>query len=124
NQLLPLVARDHLDVFFTPGYTAPVFSRIPLVVAIHDVSFAAHPEWFSAREGLRRRIVTRRVASVARAITTLSEFSKRELIDLLAVPADKIHIIRPGISVPAASAATTPVQPPTSNLQPPANSNP
>src|SRR5262249_3592356 len=33
QQLLPIVARDHLDVFFAPGYTAPLFSRIPLVVA-------------------------------------------------------------------------------------------
>jgi glycosyltransferase involved in cell wall biosynthesis len=104
QQLLPAVAGDHLDVFFAPGYTAPLFARVPLVVAIHDVSFAAHPEWFSAREGLRRRIVTRRVAAAARSITTLSEFSKRELIDLLGVPADKIHIIRPGITRPDSAA--------------------
>ena len=100
QQLLPAVKRDHLDVFFGPGYTAPLFSRIPLVIAIHDVSFAAHPEWFSAREGLRRRLVTRRTAAAARAVATLSEFSKRELIEHLGVPADKIHIIRPGITGP------------------------
>src|SRR5262245_57322661 len=100
QQLLPVVARDHLDVFFAPGYTAPLFSRIPLVVAIHDVSFAAHPEWFSAREGLRRRLLTRRVAAAARAVTTLSEFSRAELIELLGVPAEKIHVIRPGITRP------------------------
>jgi glycosyltransferase involved in cell wall biosynthesis len=98
RQLPAVVARDHLDVFFAPGYTAPLFSRIPLVVAIHDVSFTAHPEWFSAREGLRRRVLTRRTAAVARAVTTLSEFSKRELMDLLNVPEAKIHIIRPGIT--------------------------
>jgi glycosyltransferase involved in cell wall biosynthesis len=113
QQLLTAVARDHLDVFFAPGYTAPLLTRIPLVVAIHDVSFAAHPEWFSAREGLRRRVVTRRVAHAARAITTLSEFSKRELIDLLAVPADKIHIIRPGVAGPIAGP-----RPSGSDLQP------
>jgi glycosyltransferase involved in cell wall biosynthesis len=101
QQLLPVVARDHLDVLFAPGYTAPLFSRIPFVVAIHDVSFAAHPEWFSSREGLRRRLVTRRVAAAARAVTTLSEFSKRELIELLGVADEKIHIIRPGITAPS-----------------------
>lgn len=107
QQLLPVVARDHLDIFFAPGYTAPLFTRVPLVVAIHDVSFVAHPEWFSAREGLRRRFVTRRVASAARAVTTLSEFSRRELIELLGVSADKIHIIRPGITRPRPSARTS-----------------
>jgi glycosyltransferase involved in cell wall biosynthesis len=101
QQLLPTLARDNVDVFFAPGYTAPLFLRLPLVVAIHDVSFAAHPEWFGAREGLRRRLITRRAAAAARAVTTLSEFSKRELIDLLGVPAEKIHIIRPGITRPS-----------------------
>lgn len=100
QQLPAAVARDHLDVFFAPGYTAPIFARIPLVVAMHDVSFAAHPEWFSAREGLRRRVITRRLASHASAITTLSEFSKRELVELLRAPEGRIHVIRPGISTP------------------------
>ena len=54
-RLPPIAARDHLDVFFAPAYTAPLAGRVPTVTAIHDVSFAAHPEWFSAREGLRRR---------------------------------------------------------------------
>ncbi len=103
QQLPAALRRDHLDVFFAPGYTAPLLVRIPLVVAIHDASFAAHPEWFPAREGLRRRLLTRRVAAQARAVTTLSEFSKRELIDLLQVPEARIHIIRPGVFYPGAA---------------------
>ena len=101
QQLLSTLARDHVDMFFAPGYTAPLLARLPLVVAIHDVSFAAHPEWFSAQEGLRRRLISRRAASVARAVTTLSEFSKRELIEVLGVAPEKIHIIRPGIQNPS-----------------------
>jgi glycosyltransferase involved in cell wall biosynthesis len=117
--LLPKrITGDHVDVFFAPGYTAPLFSRIPLVVAIHDVSFAAHPEWFSAREGLRRRVMTRRTAAAARAVTTLSEFSKRELIELLHVPESKIHIIRPGVSVRSLQPPAPGLQPPTANRQP------
>jgi len=110
QQLPAAVARDHLDVFFSPGYTAPLFSRIPFVVAIHDVSFAAHPEWFTAREGLRRRLLTRRAAAAARAVITLSEFSKRELMDLLHVPERKIHIIRPGISAPSPASSLAQAQ--------------
>ena len=40
-------------------------SRVPLVVTIHDVSFAAHPEWFTPREGARRRLLTRQAARAA-----------------------------------------------------------
>jgi glycosyltransferase involved in cell wall biosynthesis len=91
------IAADRLDVFLSPGYTAPLLTRVPLVVAIHDASFAAHPEWFTAREGLRRRVLTRRAAARARAVLTISAFSRNELIERLGVAADKIHVIPPGV---------------------------
>ena len=52
------LSTDRPDVLFAPGYSAPLTAPCPTAVAIHDVSFAAHPEWFSAREGLRRRTIT------------------------------------------------------------------
>ena len=100
---LPIAAsRDHLDVFFSPGYTAPVLLKTPLVVAIHDVSFAAHPEWFSTREGLRRRLLSRRAARTARTVITISEFSRREILEHLGTAPSKIRVIPPGISSPSA----------------------
>ena len=54
-QLPRAAAADHLDVFFAPQYSAPLALKTPTVVAIHDVSFAAHPEWFRTREGARLR---------------------------------------------------------------------
>ena len=49
---LPKAANaDRLDVFFAPGYTAPLMLKTPIVVLVHDVSFAAHPEWFRWKEG-------------------------------------------------------------------------
>jgi glycosyltransferase involved in cell wall biosynthesis len=92
---------DHLDVFFAPAYTAPLRWRVPTVVAIHDLSFVAHPEWFGMREGARRRLLTRQSAKRARAIVTISEFSRRELIDSLGLPGDRVHVIPPGVSAPA-----------------------
>lgn len=100
-RLPPVAARDHLDVFFAPAYTAPLATRVPTVIAIHDVSFAAHPEWFSAREGLRRRTISRRAARRSRAVVTISEFSRREIIEHLGVAAPRVHVIPPGITAPA-----------------------
>lgn len=90
-------ASDHLDVWFAPGYTAPLRLAVPVVVAIHDLSFVAHPEWFRLREGARRRWLTRQAASKASAVVTISEFSKRELIERLDVPTGRIHVIPPGV---------------------------
>ena len=101
---------DHLDVFFAAAYTAPLSIRIPTVVTIHDVSFVAHPEWFRMREGIRRRWVTRATAVSATTIVTVSEFSKREIVEHLSVPDQKVRVIPQGIDAPgrAAGSASAP----------------
>lgn len=91
-------AADQVDVWFAPAYTAPLRLAAPIVVAIHDLSFVAHPEWFRPREGARRRWLTSQSARRATSVITISEFSRRELIERLDVPADKIHVIPPGIN--------------------------
>src|ERR1019366_6313199 len=96
-QLPGAAAADRLDVWFSPAYTAPLRLAIPTVVAIHDLSFVAHPEWFRFREGVRRRWFTAPAGSRAAAGVTLSQFRRRELMDRLNVPAAKIHVVPPGI---------------------------
>ena len=99
---------DHLDLFFAPAYSAPLALGVPTVVAIHDVSFAAHPEWFTTREGVRRRFVTRRSAARAAAVVTISEFSRGEIVEHLGVAREKIHVIPPGVSARAGGARFKP----------------
>src|SRR4051812_26595195 len=95
---LPREAKaDNLDVWFAPGYTAPLRMAVPIIVAIHDLSFVAHPEWFGVREGARRRWLVGRSARVAAAVITISQFSRRELIERLAVAAGRGPVVPPGI---------------------------
>jgi glycosyltransferase involved in cell wall biosynthesis len=96
-QLPRSTAADQLDVFFAPQYSAPIALKTPTVVAIHDVSFAAHPEWYRTREGTRLRWLSRQSAAGARAVITISEFSRREIVEHLGVPDARIHVIPPGI---------------------------
>lgn len=93
-----VAAADGLDIWFAAGYTAPLSIGVPVVVAVHDISFFARPEWFTVREGVRRRWLTRRSVAAARAVVTISEFTRRELIERLDVPAAKITVIPPGIA--------------------------
>jgi glycosyltransferase involved in cell wall biosynthesis len=111
-------ASDRLDVWFAPAYSAPLRLAAPIVVSIHDLSFVAHPEWFRTREGTRRRWLTRQAAYKARVIITISEFSKRELIDRLDVPDGRIHVIPPGIGSSSQSPVPT-LQSPVPSLQSP-----
>jgi glycosyltransferase involved in cell wall biosynthesis len=92
------VRTDAPDVFFASAYTAPLALGVPLAVTIHDVSFAAHPEWFRPREGARRRLLTRQAARSAEVIFTISEFSRREIVERLSVPPDRIRVTYPSVT--------------------------
>jgi glycosyltransferase involved in cell wall biosynthesis len=91
-----LVRNAAADVLFAPGYTGPLLCHVPMVVTIHDVSFAADPHWFSWREGMRRRALTRLAAQRACRVLTDSNFSKREIVERLHVDAGKIEVIYAG----------------------------
>jgi len=104
-RLPPIAMRDHLDLFFAPAYTSPIRLAVPTVLTIHDLSYMAHPEWFSVREGARRRLITRHSALRARAVVTVSEFSRREILSYLQLPPDRVHVIPQGIDAPAVTRA-------------------
>lgn len=93
------LARERPDVLFAPGYSAPLFAPCPVVLTIHDVSFAAHPEWFSRREGTRRRLVTTWSGLRARFVLTVSEFSREEVVRYLGVPTTRIRVIHHGLRI-------------------------
>jgi glycosyltransferase involved in cell wall biosynthesis len=85
------------SVFFAPAYTMPLVLDVPRVVSIHDVSFAAHPEWFPRRQAWRRRVVTRASARRACRVLTLTRFSRDEIVAHLGVRTDKVRVIAPAV---------------------------
>jgi glycosyltransferase involved in cell wall biosynthesis len=92
------LTRDKPDVLFAPGYTAPLATPAPIALTIHDVSFAAHPEWFSLREGLRRRTLTAWSARRSRVVLTDSTFSRDEIVRHLGIPGTRIRVIPLGLT--------------------------
>jgi glycosyltransferase involved in cell wall biosynthesis len=103
-----LVRRSGADVLFAPGYTAPLRCSVPTVVAIHDVSFWAHPGWFASREGLRRRWLTRWSAARAARVVTISEFSKAEIVRHLGLTAARVEVTYPGVTEPVRPQSSEP----------------
>jgi glycosyltransferase involved in cell wall biosynthesis len=106
---LPKAARrERLSLFFAPAYTMPLALAVPRVVSIHDVSFAAHPEWFPWRQGLRRRLLAKASARRARAVLTLTGFSRDEIERRLGIPAEKISVVSPAVDSHPAFGARPP----------------
>jgi glycosyltransferase involved in cell wall biosynthesis len=94
------VTRTKPAVFFAPAYSAPLFIASAIVLAMHDVSFAAHPEWFRRPERIRRIWLARQSARKARIVLTLSDHSRREIVTRLGVPASRIRVIPLGVRLP------------------------
>jgi glycosyltransferase involved in cell wall biosynthesis len=109
------LSAERPDVLFAPGYTAPLTVAAPIVLTVHDVSFFAHPEWFSFREGTRRRLLTAWSARRARKVITDSRFSRSEIRRHIGIEDDRIASIAPGIErsrhAPARPDAASPRQP-------------
>lgn len=95
--------RERLDVFFAPGYTAPLLLTMPSVVLVHDLSFVSHPEWFRAREGARRRLLTKWAGMRAKLILTVSESARKEILSTFSLPAHRVRCVYPGITKLAGS---------------------
>jgi glycosyltransferase involved in cell wall biosynthesis len=82
-----------------------------MVGSIHAVSFAAHPERVAWREGLRRRVITRRSAERAVRVLTVSEFSKREIVRHFHIDPAKVDVIYHGLTSQPHAAAVDPRSP-------------
>lgn len=96
-RLAAAVRRRKLDLLFCPFYTVPLLSRVPSVVTIHDVSFAAHPEWFRRRSRLAFSLAAPS-ARRARLVLTPSRFSADEIQRHLGIPAKKIEVTPLGLA--------------------------
>src|SRR6185436_5269361 len=88
---------DTADVLHCPTYRGPTRARVPLVVTVHDLAVFRHPEAFNRWTRTYSPRVVPRVLAAARRIVAVSEFTRRELVELLHVPADKIRVVPNGV---------------------------
>lgn len=96
---LPLAARRAAaDVFHAPAYTAPLWGAHPLVVTIHDVSYARHPEWYPYRVDAARQAFYRASARRADRILTDSRFSRDEIVVAFDIDPQRIDVVPLGAS--------------------------
>lgn len=67
------------------------------IMTIHDVSHERYPEWFSKNYYRFYHFMMPRIGKKAHAVLTVSDFSKREIVNTLGLDADKIHIVHSNV---------------------------
>jgi glycosyltransferase involved in cell wall biosynthesis len=91
--ILPIRAqRQHVDVLFSPGFTAPARCSYASVVNILDMQPEDMPENFTPLYHLVHTRLMRRAARSAAHVLTLSEHAKRRIVAVYDIPPERITV--------------------------------
>jgi glycosyltransferase involved in cell wall biosynthesis len=82
------------DVFYSPTFIPPLYSKMPFVFTIHDLM---HLFYYSRMHKEYYRWVIGPLAKRAKKIITVSEYSKSLLVEKLGIPSDLIRVIYNGV---------------------------
>jgi glycosyltransferase involved in cell wall biosynthesis len=88
--------RDGADLLHVQ-YVAPPLARLPVVAAIHDVSFEDVPGLFRRRTELRLKASVRLTVQRSAAIITISEFTRSRIAHHYHVDPARIHVTPLGV---------------------------
>jgi len=92
--LLPrAAARAGADVLHCTIFRAPPRASLPTIVTVHDLAVLRQPEVFPAWTRLYGRTALRPTLRAADRVFAVSEFSKREVVELARVDADRVDVV-------------------------------
>jgi len=95
--VLPVKARRaHAALIFSPANLAPLLWPRN-VLMVHDAAVLRAPQAYSRAYRLWHRTVGVACARRARLVLTVSEFSRRELIELAGLDPERVAVIRGGV---------------------------
>ena len=90
--------RQGCELFHAPHYNISWMIRSRTVVTVHDVIHLKFPQyWPSPVARAYAHIFFTHIIPKARAILTVSENTKRDLIEILGIPADRITVTYPAV---------------------------
>lgn len=106
-----VMSREPLDIFFSPSVYSyvPLTSRVPKLVAIHDVIADVYPHLLfpSRRSKFLWNIKMKLGCAQAAMVLTVSEYSRRRLAELRRIPEGRLRVVSE-----ASDPAFRPVKPP------------
>lgn len=85
-------ARSHIDLLWSPGYTAPFFAPCPQVVTIHDMQYKRYPQDLTFLAKLATDVLVRVAVARCRRVIAVSAFSRQEIIRFTKANPEKVAV--------------------------------
>jgi glycosyltransferase involved in cell wall biosynthesis len=98
HTLFPLLLwKDRVDLLHATMNVAPWWSPCPMIVSIMDLAYMRYPHVHPRGRRFYLTAFTRLTVRRARAIIAISRFTRDEIVRLLQVPAERIHVTHLGV---------------------------
>lgn len=92
-----LTLSSSVRAYFTPGFNAPLFSRVPLVLTVHDLNYIHFPENSDPLRRLYFQTIVRPACRSAYRVLTVSEFSREQIVEWAGVEVDRVVNVGAGV---------------------------
>ncbi|MBN2090952.1 glycosyltransferase family 4 protein [candidate division KSB1 bacterium] len=88
------IRRFKADIYHAPHYTVPLFKIRPTIAIIHDLIHLKFPEYLtSSFARYYAKWMMKHAISTSDHIITISEWSKKDIIEFFKIPAEKITVV-------------------------------
>ncbi len=105
QQLLPgLARRAGVDLLHSLASTAPAWGSFRRVVTVHDLIYRRYPEAHAGVRALGMRVLVPLAVRRSHRVIVDSESTRRDLIELLGTPPERIDVIALGLGTSARAA--------------------
>lgn len=92
--VMPIWLRKaQLDVCHFTNFLAPFPSPCPIVVTVHDMSSFVLPRFHPIKRVLFQRALLPTITRHVSAVVTHSESARREIVRVLQIPTDSVHVV-------------------------------
>lgn len=96
--LLPTAVKRHkIDILYTVHNRLPVIKNCPQVVNVLDLADYHVEQKYDALRSVYRRLVSKLVVPRADRVVTISESSKRDIVEFLHIPQERVDVIYLGV---------------------------
>ena len=106
NYAIWSLKKGEYDIFhptYFDDYFLPHLNGKPFVLTIHDMIPELYPQYFRKDDFQIR--MKKKLAPLASAIVAVSETTKRDVVRILDVPEEKVHVVNHGCSFPKVESA-------------------
>jgi len=93
------IRRFKADIYHSPHYTVPLFKIKPTIAIIHDLIHLKFPEYLSSNFArYYAKWMIRHAITTSDHIITISEWSKKDIMEHFKLPAEKITVVYGAVS--------------------------